>query len=590
MFNSNSSNSSSLESSFSQFQQTSLSQFQNIIMASRSNQQLESLLFKRLQLKPALIEGAMRRAVASKKLDLLRHTLEVNKLLPHDSTMRISEDQIFQQLQKAVTRQDLETLKCLLPYLVETKDPMVKEQLHHVTILAAQLGFLSAVQLLCTALPLCLRQTLQGHNVLPAISHNTSEEATSVAANMLRLGAYINSQEPDGNTALHVAVQEQNLPMVRLLLVNGACVMLKNAQNQSPLDVSDNPEITSLLQANRSLLPHQVSLYCAAKIGDEEAIKRLISKGIPVDMKWVCGRTALSAAAINGDEHMLTLLMRFGASPFPAGSAWPEIPIAHALRHHHVVISCQLMKQMENQFSMVSKKERKSSHDMLVELLHLCAKVGATSVAKLILNSSYGIKPKAFLNGLSALHTACRYGQLEMVKLLLKMQVDPKIPNVTYCNTPFHYACFYGQICVASYLLSLPSVTINCENKQHETPLFCVLHGQLSGQEKGIVRESTVVFLIGRGAKLTKPGRKNCELDEFDLRYAAQRWDFIPFHTQKLIMVLRDECKPYSLCNLARFAIRGAIERPVNEDVVEDLNLPYRMQNYVLLKDWFPTN
>ena len=517
----------------------------------------------------------------------------MNRLFPHDSTMRIDDEMLLQQIQKAVVRQELETLKCLLPYLATPKHYSIEGILQNLAILATHLGFPDAVKLLCSKFPICTEQTSQGYSVLLALAGYSNEEFINVMEELLGSGSvHVNTQEPNGDTALHVAIREDNEAAVGLLMANGACPSIPNDKNIRPVDLALGTSHYHLLSTHSSPSPQDVSLYLAALEGDEEMICKLIKRGVSVNSKWIHGRTALSAAAINGDINTFNVLLLLGADGFPNGSVWPELPVAHALKYGHFDIAYKLVERANDQYDKMTEAEKTHIYKQLVYLLHYCAEVGASGVAILVLNSRYSVDPSAaYLQGLSALHVACQYGHLNMVKLLLDMGVDPNIRTDIYLNSPLHYAAFYGHTHIASHLLdNYQDISIDCENKQHETPLFCVLHGQLSAQRKGPTRESSVVFLLSRGAKLIKPGRKNCELSHFDLNYAAHRWDFIPFHTQKLIVVVRDEPRPFSLMNWCRFTIRGSITRLLNEDVTDELGLSYRMQNYILLKDWFPTN
>jgi ankyrin repeat protein len=576
---------------FSRFQDTTLNQFQSLILSSRNDQQLATLLHNKLNLQPSFIEGALRRAIACHKVDLLKHALEVNRLFPHDSLMKVNDELLLQQIHRTVTKQELELLECLISYLTNPRGPTNKEELQNIAIFATHQGFIEAVQLLCSTFPSCLEQTCQGHSLLLALASYEDDKCLQLLSYMLDQGVNANTQEPNGDTALHVAVRETNNKAVLLLLKHNACVYLPNAYGQSPLKLAHSRSLKRILKAQSSSHPHEVSLYLAAKSGQSSSINQLLDNGVHVDSKWVNGRTALCAAAMTGDIDTIDLLLSRGAATFPAGCSWPELPVAHALKNNHIDIAYLLMERTEQLHSQKTEKERYHIHQQLVYLLHYCCKTNATTVATLILDSKYNLDlDQSFLNGVSPIHVACKYGRLEILKILLIYGFDVNIRSEYYLNTPLHYACFYGHTHIAQHLIKHPDVNIDCENHQHETPLYCVLHGQLSSQEKGLTRESSVIFLLSHGAKLLKPGRKNCELANFDLNYALQRWDFIPFQTQKLIIVLRNEVKPYSLANMARFTVRGSLNVPVNEDVLENMGLPYRMQNYVMLKDWFPTN
>ena len=250
----------------------------------------------------------------------------------------------------------------------------------------------------------------------------------------------------------------------------------------------------------------------------------------------------------------------------------------------------QLMDQTEKSFKEASEVEREHISTQLVSLLHYCAQCGYTSVAESILLSCCHIDPDIeFIDGLAPIHIACKYNQLDMVRLLLAHGCAPDIPSKVYGNTPLHYASFYGHLEIAKLLLCQPSVSANCINHQHENPLYCVLRLRLTPYEKNdFVRENSVIFLITQGGKLNKPGRHYCELRDFNLDMAAQRWEFVPQQTQKLIIVLRNEKRGMSLASECRWVIRSSLEAAVTEGVVDELGLPVRLQNYVLFRDWFP--
>ena len=545
----------------------------------------------KLNLQPSFIEGALRRAVTARQVDLLKHALEINKLLPHDSSMKVDDEMILQQIQRAVNLQELDTLSCLLSFLPTDIWPLNNKcHLQNLAILSVHLGFTDAVRLLCNKFPTCIEQTSQGHSLIITLARYIDQHSIKLLKEFLCQGVNANMQEPSGDTALHVAVRERNGEAVKLLLQHNACTEMPNIIGQSPLMICDESDILPLLIDANGPSSYTVSLYIAAERGDRELVQQILNKGVNVDSKWIKGRTALSAVAINGDIELAEMLLDKGASTLPIGNTWPETPVAHAVTNHHYNLACIFLHKTEEMYSRTNDVEKKHIHTELVYLLHNCARVGAINVARLILDSRYGIDANyEVLNMVLPIHTACRYGQMEIVQLLLQHSVDPNAGTQIYYNTPLHYACFYGNVNIAKWLLMLPGVEIDQENRQLETSLYCVLRGQLSSKEKGHVQESGVIFLLMMGAKLYKPGRKNCELALFDLQFASQRWDFIPFNTQKLIIVVRDIIKPCTLCDLSRFAVRSAIQIPLNENVIDATGLSYRMQNYVLLKDWFPT-
>lgn len=439
---------------------------------------------------------------------------------------------------------------------------------------------------------MCLEQNLQGKSVLLELARFSDDSLNFYLSELLRMGVYVNTQDPDGNTALHVAAERGLKDVAKLLLSHGACINLPNARGEKAIDFWgkwDDPELSKLLQTTPQ--PHEASLYHAAEQLDLQSLERLLSLGVPVDSKWIHGRTALCAAAKTGNRDVVNYLFSAGAKPIPLGCYWPELPIVHALTSQNCSdIATQLMRQTEKTLKEASEVEREHISTQLVSVLHYCAQCGYTSVAEAILHSCCHIDPNAeFIDGLAPIHVACKYNQLSMVKLLLSHACAPDLPSKVYGNTPLHYACFYGHLDIAKHLLCQAAVSVNCINYQHESPLYCVLRLQLTPYERNeFVRENSVVFLITQGGKLNKPGRHYCELQEFNLDTAAQRWEFVPQQTQKLLIVLRNEKRGMSLASECRWIIRSSLQAAVREDVVDQLGLPFRLQNYILFRDWFP--
>lgn len=504
-------------------------------------------------------------------------------------------------LHKTVTSSKMDTFRILLPNIQNPDNYRTRTELQSLTIVAAQVGDMSAVKLLCLNYPFCLEQTKQGRSVLVQVARaNSNDENLTLAATLrefLEMGVYVSMQEPDGCTALHVVVERGDVDAVQFLLSEGACPTLPNAQGKRPVDLSEDDKISEVLQDSilTSPSPQEVSLYHAADLGDMGSVERLINRQPPISIntKWVHGKTALAAAARVGNRKMVDFLLSLGASPIPLGCYWPDLPAMIAMLNGHTDIARKLMQNTEDYLLKANQIEKKNIKMQLVSLLHHCCRIGATTVANMVLKSHVKIDPNTeFRRHLAPIHMAAKHGQLSVIKVLITHGADVTLPTEVYRNTPLHYACFYGHLNVAKFLLSLDSVNINSMNIQHETPLFCVLRSQLTPNRKNsFVREDSVICLVQRHALLVKPGRRKCELQEFNMEVAAQRWNFLPVETQKLLVVLREERGQFpSLSGMCRLVIRGAMQCSINEDSVSNTGLPFRLQHYILLKDRFPTS
>ena len=552
------------------------------------------MLQERFDLHHQFLFQILNRAIVSERMDIFVRALEMDGLLPVESPLRLTDQQIMHLLQKAVTVQaeDTEAVEVLLTHIRCPETGRVKMELQSLAILAAQFGSFVAVRQLCAKYAMCLEQNFQGKSVLLELVRFSDDSVNLYLSELLKMGVYVNTQDPDGNTALHMAAERGLKEVAKLLLSHGACVNLLNAQGKKPIDLWgkwDDPELTKLLHTSPE--PHEASLYHAAEQSDHQSVERLLSLGVLVDSKWIHGRTALCAAARTGNREVVNYLLGAGAKPIPLGCYWPELPIAHALNSANgAEIAAQLMEETEKSLVKATEVEREHVCAQLVSLLHHCSQCGYTSVAESLLNSTCHIDPdEEFIEGLAPIHVACKSNQLSMVRLLLRHGCSPNLPSRVYGNTPLHYASFYGHLDIARLLLDVGLVSVDSTNYQHETPLYCVLRLHLNPHETNeYVRENSVIFLLTRGAKLTKPGRHSCELQEFELNTAAQRWEFVPVQTQKLMIVLRNEKRGMSLASECRWVIRSSLQTAVSEDMVEQLGLPFRLKNYVLFRDWFP--
>ena len=588
------------DTAFLRLPRISLEDLQRAVMKCRTDVQLKALLLDDYNLPPNFLISCLRRGVASGNLLLLEHALKFNSMLPADSSLRVEDSIILQLLQKAMTKSEMSIFHTILQSSHISNKQSMRAELLSLVILSAQFGNGDAVTQLCTLYPICVEQTSQGRSAFVELScAQVSEDSlTGTLSCLLKMGANVNTQGPDGNTALHNTVAKGFLGTTSFLVQGGACVDLPNNRGETPASLDSRREVSCLKSAfppPHPPLPHQASLYLAAERADFKSMDDLMSRHVPVDSMWIHGRTALSAACRKGHMDVVCHLLTNGASPFPPGHVWPNLPVLHALRNGHTEVALVLVKHAMVQYSQITDAEQKHVWRRQLELLlHHCVAAGSIKIAEAVLSPPLCIHPEVMLDKLAPMHIACRHGQLEMVKLLLSYKASPTIPSDIYSNTPFHYAVFYGHTHVAEYLLTLPSIEVNCTNCQLDTPLYCVLRCQLSPVERSaFIRERSVIFLLRRGATLQlKAKNKNslgCTLENFSLKNAGEEWSFIPEATQKLIVVVRDERNPLSLIASARLAVRGGLEVEVSEDVISKLGLPYRLQRYLLFKDMFPS-
>jgi hypothetical protein len=120
-------------------------------------------------------------------------------------------------------------------------------------------------------------------------------------------------------TALHVAVESNNLKMVQILLNAGADVKLKDQYSQTALmtlNGNTSGEILKLIaqygaDVNSKNRSGQTALMEAARYGNFEAIKALIEVGADATLKDEYGNSALD---FTSSEEIIKLLTTYGAT------------------------------------------------------------------------------------------------------------------------------------------------------------------------------------------------------------------------------------------------------------------------------------
>jgi ankyrin repeat protein len=146
-------------------------------------------------------------------------------------------------------------------------------------------------------------------------------DKATVAA-LLKQKSGINTPEPDGTTALHWAVRQDDLELTDRLLRAGADVKAANRYGITPLylaSLNGNAAVIDKLikagaDANAAVTEGETALMTAARSGHVEAAKALIAHGAVVDAReqWR-GQTALMWAAAEGHADMIKELAARGA-------------------------------------------------------------------------------------------------------------------------------------------------------------------------------------------------------------------------------------------------------------------------------------
>jgi ankyrin repeat protein len=157
---------------------------------------------------------------------------------------------------------------------------------------------------------------------------------------------YLHSTSPEGQTGLHIAVQENKMLIVELLINHGANVNAKANRDATPLHSAARRDIATLLiekgaDVNAKSSNNITPLIGAARSANKEMALLLIEKGADLNAQDNKGMTPLHHSASCGYTEVALLLIESGAdvnildsdsrSPLHLAVIYNNIEIAMAL-------------------------------------------------------------------------------------------------------------------------------------------------------------------------------------------------------------------------------------------------------------------
>jgi ankyrin repeat protein/serine/threonine protein kinase len=277
----------------------------------------------------------------------------------------------------------------------------------------------------------------------------------------------INFQREDGWTALHLAVHEGKIAVVKLLTDAHADVNAETEDGQTPLYIAIRKGHAAVMKillqkyADIALCTKGdwTPLMAASFDGHTEVVQILLEAGVPINTQKEDGRTSLFIASARGHRSVVELLLlhfadvdicnKNGRTPLMVASIEGYVDIVKMLVERTHTIN----KQNEDGFS----------------ALHLTAQYGRADVVRVITEAlaHLDIKTK---DGRTALFIASEKGHRSVVELLLLHHAD-----VDICSengwTPLMAASCKGYVEVVKTLVEARTQTINRQNEDSSTAL-----------------------------------------------------------------------------------------------------------------------
>ena len=236
----------------------------------------------------------------------------------------------------------------------------------------------------------------------------------------------VDSANAEGDTVLHLAAgcrrgEEIALPIVRLLLDNGAALDARNTSGQTPLlyaAYAGSTRIVELLASKGAVVQYQDTygrspVHYAAREGHPAVVEFLIGKGADLSLRDSQNRTPLDYAVLRNRTSVVELLLKLGRCDIK-GLEGSTLLHAAASQGNTDLVKSLLERGAD--------PARPSLNGDSILLSYL--RGGLTSMAVESISKGADVKARDAM-GRTALHLAVEKGLEEAVSALLERGADP---------------------------------------------------------------------------------------------------------------------------------------------------------------------
>lgn len=304
-----------------------------------------------------------------------------------------------------------------------------------------------------------------------ALSCAVTKGYVGVVKVMVEAGCELNHENSDGQTALYIAIQNNNESIAQLLIRSGARLNQKDSSLQTALSLCAglgrraileyllDEQLGKLVDVDSMDPEGQTPLLLAAKGGHKDSAVLLLShKNVEAkDRKW--GQTPLSWAARNGHDNLVELLICGGAE-IESTSSNGKTPLSWGAENGHTKVVGRLLEKMANAESEDVEKRTpfmwaaRNGHEEVVKLLF-----------KRVVNLDL-----ADCSGQTSLSLASERGHEKVVTILLDGGAIVDSRDTRWGRTPLFWAAKNGHARVVSLLLD-HQADVDCEDCKGWSPI-----------------------------------------------------------------------------------------------------------------------
>lgn len=322
---------------------------------------------------------------------------------------------------------------------------------------------------------------------------------------------------------LHIAVKKNDISFAKFLLSQHANINAKDNHGNTPIHfVSDIKMLDFLLEKGANINTYnglgENLLHIAVEADNIELVKKLLNLGMDINAKTLNDNILYSIA----DEIPHDFLVTFGISHYIDNIFNPCIFSHKGLISLHLVKSYKMAKLLVNNGAQINAKNAsgytplhcvykhleiikllldngadiKAKTNLGYSIIHIAVQNDNLNLVKLLLNLGLDVNMKA-KNGQIPLHFV---KSVEMAKLLIKNKADVNVKDCNNCN-PLYYMSNYDVI---DLLLSYGSSVVLRDKD------FYDLHYHVADK-------ATAELLIHHGVKPKYVHVQNEEDDDFEI-------------------------------------------------------------------------
>lgn len=281
----------------------------------------------------------------------------------------------------------------------------------------------------------------------------TAKRAAEMLELLLAMGANPNSQDTDGKTALHYAVDIEDVNLAKILLKNGASIFIKNKAGISPFDAAIAKDFSyALIDSNsiKSRGPNgETPLHIAVDRLSLNAVKKILEFNPDINLLDNDGRTALDQAFLHPNTKQAAVIAELLVTLNAVSTMDVFSYFIKAVKNTNYSNA-----RYENGTSVLHEAVRNKHLGFLAffldrnvpvdiktsygsTALHEAVKQSSLEAAKLLLEAGANPDIKDG-EGRSSLHNAF-FVSSDMVELLLSSQANPSLKD-NYGNSALHLA------------------------------------------------------------------------------------------------------------------------------------------------------